>query len=76
MRNVAIAVAREPDTDRWLDWLRDHVDRQWLPGQWFHSIWFYSGLPDDPTNTVRACQTESCDARMSKGFLCGIFQGG
>jgi integrase len=54
----------------WVGWLRDHVDLHWLPGQWYPDIWLFSGLPDEPTSTVRVCAVRSCDARLSKSLMC------
>ena len=62
------AVVEKP----WVDWLQDHVDREWLPGEWFPNLWLFSGLPDRPSSTVRVCAVESCDALLSKSLMCTI----
>lgn len=59
-----------PGARRWLDLLRNDVDRNWRPGQWNHEAWLFTAPPDDPSVTVSRCQVKTCDVLVGKGRLC------
>ena len=63
---------RSSNGDRWLEWLRDHVDTSWRPNEWQHDLWLFTGALDDPTTAATTCVVAACDKIISRGRMCSI----
>jgi integrase len=60
------------DESAWLNWLRDHTDLHWRPGQWDPDLWLFTCSPDDPTTLATCCAVANCAAVILHGTLCQI----
>jgi hypothetical protein len=58
--------------NQWLEWLSQHVDTNWRPGQWVQHAWLFTGVPDDPTTTVTACHVHTCETLVGNQRLCKL----
>jgi hypothetical protein len=56
----------------WLEWLRQHVDTTWRPGQWVQEAWLFTGFPEDPTTTVGVCHVQTCETLVGSRRLCKL----
>lgn len=69
---AAASYSRTSLPNQWLDWLHDHVDTDWRPGQWIHGSWLFTGTPDDPTTTVDICHVQACETLVGNQRLCKL----
>jgi len=58
------------DQSEWLEWLEEHVDPNWRPGEWNHSGWLFTGDPDNPATVLARCHTRACRMLVSAPALC------
>ena len=56
---------------RWVAWLSAHVEPAWRVGQWDGAAWLFTGIPGDPTTTVKYCAVNACDFVIAHGRVCG-----
>ena len=54
------AQARLPGQHGWLEWLRDHLDRSWRPGEWDHQRWLFTGDLGSDRTAAWPCATPGC----------------
>jgi len=54
------AEARLPGQRGWLEWLRDHLDRSWRPGEWDHQRWLFTGDLGSDRTAAWPCATPGC----------------
>jgi hypothetical protein len=40
--NLRVLTTPADDDEAWLDWLREHTDLNWRPGQWDPDLWLFS----------------------------------
>lgn len=65
------AISSLDASERWVAWLQAHVDPNWRKGQWDSETWVFTGIPDDPTTTVKRCAVAACDFVIAHGRICG-----
>lgn len=65
------AVDTGVEETRWIAWLRAHADPGWRVGQWDGAAWLFTGVPGDPTTTVKYCAVAACDFVIAHGRVCG-----
>ena len=55
------AGAEERPGDRgWLEWLGDHLDRSWRPGEWDQQRWLFTGDLGSDRTAAWPCATPGC----------------
>lgn len=59
------------ESTRWVAWLKAHIDLHWREGQWDGARWLFTGVPGDPTTTIKYCAVEACDFVIAHGRICG-----
>ncbi|HME74299.1 MAG TPA: site-specific integrase [Mycobacterium sp.] len=69
-RIATVVALPQPEAARWVDWLRDHVDPAWRPGQWNQDLWLFTATSDDPTVVAKVCAVASCDVIVGKDRMC------
>jgi len=59
---VHAAGAREqpPGERGWLEWLLDHLDPAWRPGEWDHDRWLFTGDLGSDRTAAWPCRTPGC----------------
>lgn len=73
-RQGIAAESAESEATRWVAWLQAHVDMKWREGQWDHAKWLFTGIPGDPTTTIKVCAVAACDFVIAHGRMCGHCQ--
>lgn len=58
--------------DSWVTWLQQHMDLEWLPGQWDQDRWVFTADPKDPRNTTAVCTGRGCNMIIVHGRFCSI----
>jgi hypothetical protein len=58
------------DQAGWVDWLNDHIDRGWRPGEWNNDIWLFTGDPDNSKTVLARCRTQACRTMLTADGLC------
>ncbi|WP_165860213.1 tyrosine-type recombinase/integrase [Mycobacteroides abscessus] len=53
-----------------MSWLSEHVETNWLPGQWDSTAWLFTADPADPRNTAQHCSAKGCVTVIAKSRLC------
>ena len=57
-----------PVTDAgWLQWLSEHTDAAWRPGEWDMSLWLFTGDLDSDRTAAWRCRTPGCPT-PARGF--------
>jgi Phage integrase family len=54
----------------WIDWLNEHIDRDWRPGEWNNDIWLFTGDPDNSGTILARCRTQACNSMLTADGLC------
>ncbi len=49
-----------PGERGWLEWLRDHLDRSWRPGEWDQQRWLFTGDLGSDRTAAWPCATPGC----------------
>jgi hypothetical protein len=49
-----------PGERDWLEWLRDHLDRSWRPGEWDQQRWLFTGDLGSDRTAAWPCATPGC----------------
>ena len=61
--HVARAAGAEdqpPGERGWLEWLQDHLDRSWRPGEWDQQRWLFTGDLGSDRTAAWPCATPGC----------------
>jgi integrase len=60
-RARAAGAAGQPPGERgWLEWLLDHLDPAWRPGEWDHQRWLFTGDLGSDRTAAWPCVTPGC----------------
>jgi hypothetical protein len=51
----------------WLQWLSEHIDAAWRPGEWDRSLWLFTGDLDSDRTAAWRCRTPGCPT-AARGF--------
>ncbi|MGW0509031.1 tyrosine-type recombinase/integrase [Streptomyces olivaceoviridis] len=54
----------------WQNWLGEHIDPAWRPGEWNQEFWLFTGDLNSPRTTAVGCGTPRCRAILSSRGRC------
>ena len=56
----AAGAEERPGERGWLEWLQDHLDRSWRPGEWDQQRWLFTGDLGSDRTAAWPCATPGC----------------